>query len=53
MAALKKALKGTGGHNGLCVTLPASYCYLQQFDLDALAMHADYFDVMSYDLYVL
>ncbi|OOQ88035.1 hypothetical protein PEBR_14680 [Penicillium brasilianum] len=51
MAALKKALRGTGGRDGLTVTLPASYWYLQHFDLDELAKHVDYFNVMSYDLH--
>jgi chitinase len=51
MANLKKALKGTGGRDGLSVTLPASYWYLQHFDLVNLAKSVDYFNIMSYDLH--
>lgn len=50
IAALKQTLKGTGGRDGLSITLPASYWYLQHFDLDELAKHVDYFNVMTYDL---
>jgi GH18 family chitinase len=34
---LRKALDGTGGRNTLSITLPASYWYLQHFDLKELA----------------
>jgi GH18 family chitinase len=36
MARLKSALAATGGRNLLSITLPASYWYLQHFDLKAL-----------------
>ena len=36
MARLKAALAATGGRNLLSITLPASYWYLQHFDLKAL-----------------
>ncbi|KAB8225906.1 hypothetical protein BDV33DRAFT_198320 [Aspergillus novoparasiticus] len=51
IANLKSALKGTAGRDHLSLTLPASYWYLQHFDLDELAKHVDYFNFMSYDLH--
>ncbi|KAJ9194064.1 CAZyme family GH18 [Paecilomyces variotii] len=51
IANLKRALQGTGGRDGLSVTLPASYWYLQHFDIQNLAKNVDYFNVMSYDLH--
>ncbi|TPX21792.1 hypothetical protein DIZ76_015755 [Coccidioides immitis] len=51
MANLKKALKSTSGRDELSVTLPASYWYLQHFDLKKLSPHVDYFNIMSYDLH--
>ncbi|KAF3481753.1 symbiotic chitinase [Arthroderma uncinatum] len=51
MANLKNALKSTGGRGEVSVTLPASYWYLQHFDLKNLSPHVDYFNIMSYDLH--
>ncbi|KAJ6191606.1 Glycoside hydrolase superfamily [Penicillium mononematosum] len=51
MANLKKALQSTGGRDGLSLTLPTSYWYLQHFDIKSLAKHVDYFNYMSYDLH--
>ncbi|KAM5470007.1 hypothetical protein MferCBS49748_002771, partial [Microsporum ferrugineum] len=51
MANLKNALKSTGGREEVSLTLPASYWYLQHFDLKNLSPHIDYFNVMSYDLH--
>lgn len=51
MKNLKKALDGTGGRNTLSITLPASYWYLQHFDLKELAKHVSFFNVMSYDMH--
>ncbi|KAK2846373.1 hypothetical protein FQN49_005787 [Arthroderma sp. PD_2] len=51
MANLKNALKGTGGRDHISITLPASYWYLQHFNLKKLAPSVDYFNVMSYDLH--
>lgn len=51
MANLKSALDSSGGRNELSITLPASYWYLQHFDLAKLARHVDFFNVMSYDLH--
>lgn len=36
---------------GVSITLPASYWYLQHFDLKALAKSVSWFNVMSYDLH--
>lgn len=51
MANLKKALKTSGGRDGLSITLPASYWYLQHFDIVKLQEHVDFFNIMSYDLH--
>lgn len=48
---LKTALKGTGGRDGLSITLPASYWYLQHFDIKKLVNDVDWFNIMSYDLH--
>ena len=51
LANLKKSLKGTGGRDRVSITLPASYWYLQHFDLENLHKHVDFFNIMSYDLH--
>ncbi|OOQ86760.1 hypothetical protein PEBR_19882 [Penicillium brasilianum] len=51
MKNLKNALDGTGGRNTLSITLPASYWYLQHFDLKNLAKHVSFFNIMSYDMH--
>lgn len=51
MKNLKAALKSAGGRDGLSITIPASFWYLQHFDLTNLAKHVDWFNVMSYDLH--
>ena len=51
MKNLKAALKATGGRDGLSITLPASYWYLQHFDIKKLAKHVDFFNIMTYDLH--
>lgn len=51
MSNLKNALEGTGGRDGLSITLPASYWYLQHFDIKNLAKHVDFFNIMSYDMH--
>jgi chitinase len=38
---LKKALRATGGRDGLSITLPASYWYLQHFDIKKLVNDVD------------
>ncbi|THC90472.1 hypothetical protein EYZ11_010063 [Aspergillus tanneri] len=51
MANLKKTLNQTPGRNELSITLPASYWYLQHFDLKALSKHITFFNIMSYDMH--
>ncbi|KAK1240330.1 hypothetical protein MKX08_007772 [Trichoderma sp. CBMAI-0020] len=51
LSSLKSSLKATGGRDGLSVTLPASYWYLQHFDIKKMAKIVDFFNVMSYDLH--
>ncbi|RHZ63005.1 hypothetical protein CDV55_105498 [Aspergillus turcosus] len=51
IANLKSALDSSGGRNELSITLPASYWYLQNFDIVKLANHVDFFNIMSYDLH--
>jgi GH18 family chitinase len=51
LANLKSALDSSGGRNELSITLPASYWYLQNFDIVKLANHVDFFNIMSYDLH--
>ncbi|KAK2750070.1 hypothetical protein FQN57_004562 [Myotisia sp. PD_48] len=48
---LKKALGSSGGRDGLSITLPASYWYLQHFDIRNLVKDVDFFNIMSYDLH--
>ncbi|KAK7014298.1 chitin-binding type-1 domain-containing protein [Favolaschia claudopus] len=49
MAALKGALAAYG--YGLTFTAPSSFWYLQHFDLPGLMQHADWVNVMTYDLH--
>ncbi|GME48568.1 hypothetical protein CNMCM5793_006895 [Neofusicoccum parvum] len=51
MANLKKALKGSGGRDGVSITLPASYWYLQHFDIKKLVNSVDFFNMMTYDMH--
>ncbi|KAL6786532.1 putative class V chitinase [Trichoderma sp. SZMC 28012] len=51
LSNLKSSLKATGGRDGLSVTIPASYWYLQHFDIKKMAKIVDFFNVMSYDLH--
>jgi GH18 family chitinase len=51
IANLKRALKASGGRDGLTITLPASYWYLQNFDIVNLQKDVDFFNIMSYDLH--
>lgn len=46
-----KNLRGVLGSKGLTLTLPASYWYLQHFDLKNMEPYLDWFNVMSYDLH--
>lgn len=48
---LKEALGGTTGRWGLSITLPASYRYLQHYDVKTLVNDVDWFNVKSFDLH--
>jgi len=45
MKNLKAGMKATGGRDGLTITLPASYWYLQHFDIKKLANTVDWFNM--------
>lgn len=49
LAQLKKALAEY--KFGLSITLPTSYWYLQNFDLESIDASVDWFNFMSYDLH--
>lgn len=50
--SLTKDLRAAFGTKyGLSVTLPASYYYMQNFDVAGMEEHVDFFNVMSYDLH--
>ncbi|KAF9775553.1 hypothetical protein IL306_006324, partial [Fusarium sp. DS 682] len=49
MASLKKMMDTAD--KGLTITLPASYWYLQYFDIKKLEPTVDFFNIMSYDLH--
>ncbi|KAL2812544.1 glycoside hydrolase superfamily [Aspergillus cavernicola] len=40
-----------GGEYGISITLPASYWYLRGFDLQGMAAHVDFFNIMTYDIH--
>ncbi|CAK7218470.1 hypothetical protein SBRCBS47491_003522 [Sporothrix bragantina] len=40
-----------GAKDGLTVTIPTSYWYLQHFDLVGMQLHIDWFNLMAYDLH--
>ncbi|KIL89256.1 hypothetical protein FAVG1_07650 [Fusarium avenaceum] len=48
---IKRALKQSGERNGLSIAIPASYWYLQHFDLEKITKHVDHFNVMTYDFH--
>jgi GH18 family chitinase len=49
---LTKDLRAAFGTKfGLSVTLPASYYYMQNFDVSGMASHVDFFNIMTYDLH--
>ncbi|WQF88918.1 Putative glycoside hydrolase family 18, catalytic domain, glycosyl hydrolase family 18 (GH18) active [Colletotrichum destructivum] len=47
----KEIKEAFGKRYGYSITLPASYWYLQHFDLKNLQPHVDWFNLMSYDLH--
>lgn len=49
---LKATLKRAGGRDGLSITLPASYWYLQHFDIQKIKASVDFFNIIgTYDLH--
>jgi len=46
-----KNLRGVLGNRGLTITLPASFWYLQHFDIKNMEPILDWFNIMSYDLH--
>ncbi len=51
MANMRSYFRGTGHKYGISLTLPASFWYLQHFDIVRLEQHVDWFNMMSYDLH--
>jgi GH18 family chitinase len=51
MANLKSSLDKTPRQSKLSITLPASYWYLQHFDIKELTKHVSFFNMMTYDLH--
>lgn len=49
MSRLKDSL--SSGGKGISITLPASYWYLQHFDIVQLLKYVNWFNIMSYDLH--
>lgn len=46
-----KNLRAVLGNRGLTITLPASFWYLQHFDIKKMEPLLDWFNIMSYDLH--
>ncbi|KAH8900782.1 hypothetical protein GQ53DRAFT_863476 [Thozetella sp. PMI_491] len=44
-------LRASLGSYGISITLPASYWYLQHFDIVNLDKYVDFFNIMTYDIY--
>ena len=51
LANLKGAMRQSGSNNGLSIAIPASYWYLQHFDIKKIAKHVDFFNLMTYDFH--
>ncbi|KAF5024622.1 hypothetical protein F66182_3386 [Fusarium sp. NRRL 66182] len=51
LSNIKSALKQSGERNGLSIAIPASYWYLQHFDLEKMSKYVDHFNVMTYDFH--
>jgi GH18 family chitinase len=51
LANLKAAMRQSGTKNGLSIAIPASYWYLQHFDIIKIAKHVDFFNLMTYDFH--
>lgn len=48
---LGMALRTNGQRNGFSMTIPATYSYLQYYDLQALSKYVGWFNVLSFDLH--
>jgi GH18 family chitinase len=48
---LKELKQAFGGRYGISITLPASYWYLQGFDVKTIQYYVDWMNVMSYDIH--
>ncbi|KAJ3544190.1 hypothetical protein NM208_g3186 [Fusarium decemcellulare] len=51
LSNIKSALKQSGERNGLSIAIPASYWYLQHFDLEKISKYVDHFNIMTYDFH--
>lgn len=51
VALTKEIQRAFAGRYGLSITLPASFFYLQNFDLVELQRYVSFFNVMTYDLH--
>lgn len=51
MRTLRQTFNGSPRHLGLTFTIPSSYWYLKWFDVPGLLQHADWTNLMSYDLH--
>lgn len=51
LSKIKSALKRSGGRSGPSIAIPASYWYLQHFDLEKFSKYVDHFNVMTYDFH--
>ncbi|KAF2472768.1 killer toxin alpha/beta, partial [Lindgomyces ingoldianus] len=48
---LKELRSAFGSRHGISLTLPASYWYLQGFDVKAIQNYVDWMNIMSYDIH--
>lgn len=48
---IKSALTQNSAKNSFSIAVPASYWYLQHFDIINIAKHVEFFNVMTYDLH--
>lgn len=51
LSNLKAALASSGHDYGLSITIPASFWYLQNFDIVSIEPIVDWFNMMTYDLH--
>ncbi|KAL4867386.1 glycoside hydrolase superfamily [Aspergillus spectabilis] len=48
---MKELKEACGDRYGVTITLPASYWYLQGFDVEGMLPYVDHYNVMSYDIH--